>query len=182
MTVYSDYYLVDWEKLTEGWAAAQEGRGFVAEAIEEDAEWLERADFGGDVDEVYYASWRILIEISDWLHDTKERFQQAEVLFSILQDLGLVTRDGAFQPIQRLTDEDDEWILGAMPPEDVEALQEKIKTLRMATLKMDTNAAMAEKSCEAFTGMNKLVGFVRGVHHMLDHAEEKERGLLIVAA
>ncbi len=95
--------------------------------------------------------------------------------------MGLVTRDDAFVPIQKLIEGEDEWILGAMPPEDVAALHEKAKGLELDTLRTDANTALAEEECEVFSGADNFVDYVRGVRHLLDKAVEQGRGLLIVA-
>lgn len=181
MSVYSTYYLVDWETLAEGYAAAEVGQEFLGEGMDEAADWIKLADFGDHSDEEYYTSWRMLLLSSDWLHDVKECFQQAKILVPLLRDLGLVTQDESFVPIQKLTDEEDEWVLGAMPPEDVAALHEKAHALELDTLRTDANAALAEEECEVFSGADDFVDFIRGLRHLLDKAVEQGRGLLIVA-
>lgn len=181
MSVYSTYYLVDWETVAQGYASAEVGKEFLAEGMDEAAVWIKVVEFGGHSDREYYESWNVLLCISDWLHDIKECFQQAKTLVPLLRDLGLVTHENAFVPIQKLVEEEDEWILGAMPPEDVAALHEKAHALELDTLRTDANAALAEEECEVFSGADDFVDFIRGVRHLLDKAVEQGRGLLIVA-
>lgn len=182
MSVESSFYLVDWRILNKKYQQTKT-TDFIAEAIEKEEPWLE--DFAFDEDSSYpHESWKAMIDFSDWYRTARIRFPKGsdQRVFAFFRKMGCVSDENEkFSPIQELIPEEDEWVFAAISPESTQKLLKDFHTIKIHTLKQPIEAAINEEIEPLIPTFAAFAAYVKGFGKLLKAANDKKRGILVVA-
>jgi hypothetical protein len=128
MSVNHSYYSLDWEKISQ--IEAQGSIEFLLEEMEESEmpDWISEVPFGRQVDGYYFSSWVWLMDFKEWFDKVRPIMESPTVkdFAALMQDVGLLMDDDfSFVPINAGVDFEDEWLLGAIPPGEIQKLNER---------------------------------------------------------
>lgn len=182
MSVENSFYLVDWSILNKKYQQTKT-TDFIAEAIENEEPWLENFVFDEDSSNLH-ENWKTMIDFSDWYRTARRRFPKGsdQKVFAFFRKIGCVSdEEEKFSPIQELIPEEDEWVFSAISPESTQKLLKDFHAIKIHTLKQPIEVAINEEIKPLIPTFEAFAAYVKGFGKLLKAANDKKRGILVVA-
>jgi len=122
MSVNHSYFSLDWNKIPD--VNDKGSFNFIFELMDEGPfpEWIADVPFGKQIDDYLFSSWNGFMSFKDWFMNVRSCMNPTIVaqFTSLYQDVGLLMNDNySYVPIKKDINFEDDWLLGAIPPAEV---------------------------------------------------------------
>lgn len=185
MSVNNCFLSIEWTRLDQ----IPEGDEFwtcLYEAMDDGADWLGDVPFGGQIDSYYFESWNGLMKFNDWFRERRKSMDQALVadFASLFLDVGLLHKDTTYapDPIRKDVVLGGEWVLAAIPPEDVADLARRAEALDLEVTAREFQAAADAVPCDMVPDGETIAQWVAALREGLRATADAGRGIVMGAA
>jgi hypothetical protein len=185
MSVNSSYYSLDWRRTP--YIQENGNFDFLFDYLEkgELPEWIEEVCFGKQTDPYMFSSWSGFMSFSDWFEEARSKMNPNLVaqFSSLYLDMGLLfDSDYALSPIKKDIVFDDEWLLGAIPPEQVEALFVRSCQIDISILTSEFQKALNREPLDLLATGESVRDWLFALRDGLGDVQKKGFGIIIGAA
>ena len=185
MSINNSYFTVEWPRL-ESAPKNNELAGFLFNALEMSEEWLAPVPFGNQIDRYYFESWSGLMEFNDWFREARENMdpQTVDKFSSLYMEIGLLHRDDTYAPapIKRGFEASNDWLLAAIPPEEVAVLAEKARSIDLKRVEIEFQNSVNNSPCGMVPDGATIVRWISSLADGLDTTAKSGRGIIMGAA
>jgi len=187
MSVNHNYLTLDWDKVP--YVNEQGSFEFLWELEDEDGsfpEWIQPVRFSDEIDDYRFSSWHGFMSFRDWFADAKSLMDPILVgrFSSLFQDIGLLMDDDfSFVPICRDVVVDDDWLLGAIPPEDLVELHRRSMDLNREAVRSEFQKALDVKPSDMYETGDAVAEWLDALRTGLDDVVKRRTfGIILGAA
>jgi len=152
MSVEMAFISLDWSKVST--INGLDDLAGIFEILEEEPDWCRVVDFEPTKYDVLFSSYKKLFMFTEWFYEIRDQLDAGLVMrfMSIFQSVGLLSEeDGACAcKITDVDPRDGTWLLGAIPPPDVQSLLLEIQQLDEQLLVAEFQKALDLQPLEGF--------------------------------
>ena len=185
MSVEYSYIATDWAVLASA-PRDDEFARFLFDQMDDCAEWLAPVQFGSQIDHYYFRSMQALMLFNEWFVEIMgEMDPEFMVEFSTLfMDFGLLFSEEtcAPQPIRAGVDISSDWLIAAIPPQEVLRLTAKAEVIDLDRLANQFQCAADRYPCEVIPDGETVRNWVAALQDGLRATSASGRGIIMGAA
>lgn len=185
MSVNNSFFAIDWSHLK---AAPKDDdlAGYCFDALDAEEEWICKLPFGEQIDDYFFESWDGLIEFSDWFHEVRELLDEGICgkIESLFTGLGLLFDQETIapDPMRLGFDFVGSWLIGSIPPKEVEEFKALADSINLNRLKKEFDRIVEDNPCELIPDGETMVNWVGSIQTGLRTTANIRRGIIIGAA
>lgn len=179
------YYCLDWSRIPE---INEEGSfDFLFDLMEEEEMpgWISEVAFGKQIDGYFFSSWVGLMEFKDWFDLARPSMDPAitESFAALFQDVGLLMNDDfAFVPIMKDILFEDDWLLAAIPPDEVGNIISRANEIDLCALVPVFQAALDRHPSDLIESGELVRDWLVALKEGLTAVEERRFGIILGTA